>query len=155
MPSSAPRCPEPRDIGSTREPPRSAIPPCPQSARGMRWRSFCPILQLGGHAFTHRLAVHREVSLLAAPPTNVGETQKVEGLRLPFSPFFRRSAANRPNSIRRVLPGCNFQQILGGAAGRNLSTLRPAAHDGNHSQNPEALPDLQTAQFVREIMASE
>src|SRR5947209_11670 len=37
-----------------------------------------------------------------------------------------------------------------GAAGRNLSTLRPAAHDGNHSQNPEALPDLQTAQFVRE-----
>src|ERR1019366_7225182 len=42
------------------------------------------ILQLGGHQFAYRLAVYREVPLLPAPPTNVGETQKVEGLRLPF-----------------------------------------------------------------------
>src|ERR1019366_7831076 len=42
------------------------------------------ILQLGGHPFAYRLAVYREVPLPPAPPTNVGETQKVEGLRLPF-----------------------------------------------------------------------
>jgi hypothetical protein len=40
-------------------------------------------LQLGGHPFAYRPAEYREVSPLPAPPTDVGETQKVEGLRLP------------------------------------------------------------------------
>src|SRR5450759_4502007 len=42
------------------------------------------ILQLGCHAFADRLPAYREIALLVARPTNVGETQKVKGLRLPF-----------------------------------------------------------------------
>src|SRR4030095_1516524 len=43
------------------------------------------ILQPPGHAFAHRLAIHREVPGLAAPPTDVSQPQKVEGLWFPFS----------------------------------------------------------------------
>ena len=37
------------------------------------------IFQLGCHAFADRLAIHREIPRLAAPPTNVREAQKIEG----------------------------------------------------------------------------
>jgi hypothetical protein len=43
------------------------------------------VLQLGRHAFADRLAVHREIAFLPAPPTTVSETQKGKGLWLPFS----------------------------------------------------------------------
>src|SRR5450755_929322 len=39
--------------------------------------------QLGRHTFADRPAVHREVPVLPAPPTDVSETQKVESLRFP------------------------------------------------------------------------
>ena len=40
-------------------------------------------------------------------PTSVSEPQKVKGFRLLFPRLARRSAAYRPNSIRRVLSGCS------------------------------------------------
>src|ERR1700730_145455 len=43
------------------------------------------ILQLRCHPFADRLAVHREVARPVVGPTDVGETQKIEGLRLSFS----------------------------------------------------------------------
>ena len=43
------------------------------------------ILQLGCHAFADRPAVYREVARLVVGPTDVGETQKVEGLRFSLS----------------------------------------------------------------------
>ena len=42
------------------------------------------VLQLGCHTFADRLPAYREIALLVARPTDVGETQKVKGLRLPF-----------------------------------------------------------------------
>ncbi len=42
------------------------------------------LLQLGRHTLADRLAVHLEVSRLMILPTNVSETQKVKGFRLPF-----------------------------------------------------------------------
>src|ERR1700730_8027753 len=42
------------------------------------------LLQLGCHTLADRLTVHLEVSRLMILPTNVSETQKVKGLRLPF-----------------------------------------------------------------------
>src|ERR1051325_8526937 len=42
------------------------------------------VLQLGRHALGDRLAVHREIPLLATSSTDMGETEKVERLRLPF-----------------------------------------------------------------------
>src|SRR5450432_1475153 len=42
------------------------------------------LLQLGCHALADRLPVHLEVPRLMILPTNVSETQKVKGFRLPF-----------------------------------------------------------------------
>jgi hypothetical protein len=44
------------------------------------------------HALADRLPMHREVTRLVVGPTDMGETQKVKGFRLPFSsllPSFR------------------------------------------------------------------
>jgi len=83
-PSGGPRCPVRRGMGNNPELPSAATPPC-------RHRRVHPlaqhppnILQLRGHPFADRLAVYREVPLFPAPPTDVSEAQKVEGLRLPF-----------------------------------------------------------------------
>src|SRR5438445_1302093 len=46
---------------------------------------LCPkFLQFGCHTFADRFPVYREIALWLARSTNVGETQKVKGLRLPF-----------------------------------------------------------------------
>jgi hypothetical protein len=42
------------------------------------------ILQLGRHPFAHGLSMYRELPGLVVRPTDVGETQKVKGLRLPL-----------------------------------------------------------------------
>src|SRR5271169_5488268 len=42
------------------------------------------LLQLGRHALADRLPVHLEVPRLMILPTNVSETQKIKGFRLPF-----------------------------------------------------------------------
>src|SRR5271165_6842714 len=42
------------------------------------------LLQLGRHALADRLPVHHEVPRRVILPTDVSETQKVEGFRLPF-----------------------------------------------------------------------
>jgi hypothetical protein len=42
------------------------------------------LLPLGCHTLADRLTVHLEVSRLMILPTNVSETQKVKGLRLPL-----------------------------------------------------------------------
>src|SRR6266487_4057556 len=41
------------------------------------------LLQLGRHTLADRLPVHHEVSRLMILPTDVSETQKVKGFRLP------------------------------------------------------------------------
>src|SRR5215471_12825504 len=41
--------------------------------------------ELGCHAFADRFPVDREFARLVVCPTNVGETQKAEGFRLPYS----------------------------------------------------------------------
>jgi hypothetical protein len=41
--------------------------------------------QLRGHALADRLPVHRKMARPVIGPTDVGETQKIEGLRFPFS----------------------------------------------------------------------
>src|SRR5579863_2667067 len=41
-------------------------------------------LQFGCHTFADRSPTYREIALRLARPTDVGETQKVKGLRLPF-----------------------------------------------------------------------
>src|SRR6266496_4280897 len=42
------------------------------------------LLQLGCHALADRLPVHLEVPRLMILPTDVSETQKIKGFRLPF-----------------------------------------------------------------------
>lgn len=63
-------------------------------------------LQLRRHALAHCLPRRHEVPGLMILPTSVSEPQKVKGFRLLFPRLARRSAAYRPNSIRRVLSGC-------------------------------------------------
>jgi hypothetical protein len=65
------------------------------------------ILELGRHALAHRPPLHREVSRLVAGPTDVGETQKIKGLRLPFSSLGPSLGGVAPESIRRVFSGCS------------------------------------------------
>src|SRR2546425_12786036 len=45
---------------------------------------FPNFLQFGCHTFADRFPAYREIALRLARPTDVGETQKVKGLRLPF-----------------------------------------------------------------------
>ena len=43
------------------------------------------VFELDCHAFADRFPVYREFARPVVRPTNVGETQKTEGFRLPFS----------------------------------------------------------------------
>src|SRR5580658_480310 len=58
--------------------------PLPPRMRPLTERSS-NVFQLRGHAFADRLPVYGEIARLAVGPTNVGEAQKIKGLRLPFS----------------------------------------------------------------------
>src|SRR5262249_1403055 len=61
--------------------------------------------QLRGHPFADRDADDREGARCPAGRTDVGKTEKVEGFRTPSPRVVLRSAAKRPNSIRRVFSG--------------------------------------------------
>jgi hypothetical protein len=65
------------------------------------------LFQLGGESLPDRPALDDEPTGLPGPPTEVGEPKKVEYFRFASPRCFRFSAAWRPNSIRRVLSGCN------------------------------------------------
>ena len=69
-------------------------------------------LQLGGHPFAYRPAEYREVSPLPAPPTDVGETQKVEGLRLPCPTLLPALGALSPEFDRTSFIRVPFQSKL-------------------------------------------
>src|SRR5262245_13046474 len=77
------------------------MPPAPQL--GM------DLLQLPGHRLVDGEADYLEPARRPVCPPDVGETEKVEVSGLPSPRAFLRSAAKRPNSIRRVFSGwsCN------------------------------------------------
>src|ERR1017187_6928930 len=100
-PSVGPRCAGPHGTGNIREPPTGATPQCPWSSRAgaravsaesastwlpfaCRSKQFLPnLLQLGCHSLADRLPVHLEVSRPMILPTDMSETQKIKGFRLP------------------------------------------------------------------------
>jgi hypothetical protein len=63
--------------------------------------------QLRDHPLLRRDPPDDECSITDAPPTEVSKTQERKGLCFPSPRCFRLRAANRPNSISRVLSGCN------------------------------------------------
>ena len=60
--------------------------------------------ELGCHAFADRFPMDREFARLMVGPTNVGETQKVKGFRLPFSPPLP--------ALRGIAPEFNQARLL-------------------------------------------
>ena len=99
------------------EPPLHHGPqPRPSSASGrcMQRRSCCLIsCSLARSRLAIDCALDRKRPFPGLP-AEMREAQEVERLRLPLAPPSRRSAAKRPNSIRRVFSGCssrpNFSQ---------------------------------------------
>jgi hypothetical protein len=63
--------------------------------------------QLRDHPLLRRNPPDDEGSIADALPTDVSETEKGKGFWFPSPRCFRFRAANRPNSISRVLSGCN------------------------------------------------
>ena len=97
------------------------IPPhhLPKPLPRRRWRYVHPLSQLGSkffelgrHALADRPAAHREVPGLVAGPTHVGETQKIEGLRLPFSSLLRSLSGIAPELHQARLLRVQFQPEL-------------------------------------------
>src|SRR5260370_14669575 len=64
-------------------------------------------LELRNHSLFRSDPTYGEGSALVALPTVVGEAQEREGLGFLSPRSFRSRAANRPNSISRVLSGCS------------------------------------------------
>src|SRR5215471_2747194 len=52
--------------------------------------------ELGCHAFADRFPVDRKFARLVVRPTNVSETQKIKGFRLPFSMPFPSLSGKAP-----------------------------------------------------------
>ena len=69
-------------------------------------------LELGCQTFTHRLPPYREVARLVVGPTEVGETQKVKGLRLSFSALFPALSGEAPELDQARLLRMQFQPEL-------------------------------------------
>ena len=69
-------------------------------------------LELGRQAFAHRLPAYREVARLVVGPTDVGETQKVKGLRLSFSALFPALSGEAPKLDQARLLRVQFQPEL-------------------------------------------
>jgi hypothetical protein len=63
--------------------------------------------KLRNHSLLRRDPTYGEGSALVALPTVVGKAQEVKVSSFPSPRAFRSRAANRPNSISRVLSGCN------------------------------------------------
>src|SRR3989442_11280535 len=70
------------------------------------------LLQLRCHALADRLAVYREVARLVVGPTDLGETQKIEGLRLPFSSLLPSLSGIAPEFNQARLVRVQFQPEL-------------------------------------------
>jgi len=69
-------------------------------------------LELGRQALAHRLPPYREVARLMVGPTDVGETQKVKGFRLPFSALFPTFSGIAPKLDHARLLRVQFQPEL-------------------------------------------
>src|SRR6266496_4288809 len=65
------------------------------------------LLQLGRHALADRLPVHLGVPRLMILPTNVSETQKIKGFRLPFPSLRPPLSGIAPEFDQTVFSGCN------------------------------------------------
>src|ERR1700693_4970172 len=65
--------------------------------------------ELRAHSLLRSNPPYGEGSALVALPTVVGKAQEGEGLWFSLSPLLPSRAANRPNSISRVLAGFNSQ----------------------------------------------
>ncbi len=77
--------------------------------------------ELRNHSLLRRDPPDGEGSGLVALPTVVGKAQEREGSGFPLAPCFRSRAANRPNSMSRVLSGCNSKPNF---ASRSLNSPR-------------------------------
>jgi hypothetical protein len=69
-------------------------------------------LELRGHSLLRSDPPDGEGLGLVALPTEVGEAQEVEGLRFPFPTPLPITGRIAPNSISRVLSGCNSKPNL-------------------------------------------
>src|SRR5208337_1801314 len=74
------------------------------------WRS--DFLELGGQAFAHRLPADRVVTRLVVGPTDVGETQKIKGLRFSFSALLPALSGEAPKFDPARLFRVQFQPEL-------------------------------------------
>jgi hypothetical protein len=72
-----------------------------QSKRLAKRSQVSRLRWLRRHSLAHRLAVHHKVARLVVGPTDVSETQKVEGLRLSFSTLLASLSGKPPELNQR------------------------------------------------------
>src|SRR4029079_16825457 len=70
------------------------------------------LLELGRHALADRPSMHCEVSRLMVGPTDVSDTQKIEGLRLPFPPLLPPFSGIAPELQQARVLWVQFQPEL-------------------------------------------